>query len=100
MTKQSSIEKWSDIISDWEKSGISQKRYCEENEIKLSTFYYYRKKVSQQQDFVELPPPAYKPRKMIEIHLQSDDIKLRIPDGFSKQTLSALFDLLGVAYVS
>ena len=43
MQKKSISLKWSKIIKSWEQSGLTQKRFCEENGLNLNTFYYYRK---------------------------------------------------------
>ena len=102
MQKKSISLKWSKIIKSWEQSGLTQKRFCEENGLNFNTFTYYRKNIKQPQQFVELPalPSSTGETPVIEVHLRSRNIKLRIPENVNKQTLSALFDILGVAHVS
>jgi hypothetical protein len=93
------INKWSKIIKDWKQSGLSQKRYCLEKSIKLSTFHYYKKRLPQDSAMVELPALLFRSDNPIELHLQSSNAILKIPESFNKQSLSAILDLLGVAHV-
>lgn len=44
-------EYWSTHISAWQKSGISQKEYCSQNNIPLASFGNWKKKINS--DFVE-----------------------------------------------
>ena len=102
MRKKSISPKWLKIIKSWEQSGLTQKRFCEENGLNFNTFTYYRKNSKQPQQLVELPalPSSTGGTPMIEVHLRSSNIELRIPENVNRQTLSNLFDLLGVAHVS
>lgn len=35
---------WADILSDWKKSGETQRGYCRRKSIKFTTFHYWRNK--------------------------------------------------------
>lgn len=47
---------WKEKIIEWEKSGLSQNRFCEENKIRLSTFQYWRGKFIQVKNIDKLIP--------------------------------------------
>ena len=99
MSGKSNYNKWSKIIQNWEQSGLSQKRYCQEKSINLSTFYYYKRRLPQNPGLIELPAPFVRKERSIGLHLQSSSIELNIPEGFDKQSLSDIFNLLGVSHV-
>lgn len=41
MNKEEKRDRMLSMISDWQQSGMSKKRYCEENGINEATFYYW-----------------------------------------------------------
>jgi hypothetical protein len=46
---------WEDRIHAWEKSGLSQKAYCRQEQLSFSAFYYWRRKLAgNNRRFVEL----------------------------------------------
>lgn len=47
---------WGRHILNWKNSGITQKAYCFENKLNLSTFHYWRKKFSDQPQKTSLLP--------------------------------------------
>ncbi len=55
MTK---AEYWQQHINAWQESGLSQPKYCEKNDIKQNTFYYWRK---------QLAPLQTKTKKLIPV---------------------------------
>ncbi len=38
---------WQKHIRSWQQSGLSQRRYCGENAISVSTFYYWHRKLKK-----------------------------------------------------
>jgi hypothetical protein len=65
----SKLNIWKKRIAEWKESGINQSSFCKKHGIKLSTFYYWKKRLSKKIDnrFVKLPVNEYKaePWKLI-----------------------------------
>jgi hypothetical protein len=57
------------MIADWQQSGLSKKRYCEENGISTATFYYWfsrsKEKDAGGRRFIRI----YKPDKKVKLKL-------------------------------
>ena len=47
MENQENFDVWKRHIEEWNKSGLSQKDYCNKNNLKISTFGYWRRKLSE-----------------------------------------------------
>ena len=45
--RQKKAREWSDIFSDWQKSGESQRGYCRRKGISLSAFGYWHRKLER-----------------------------------------------------
>lgn len=72
--------KWLAIIDSQEKSGLSQTEYCKQNNIKISTFTYYRGVVKGKSSNEIETKPGFKPVKVVPN--ENNDIKLALPNGF------------------
>ena len=60
---------WSDRIASWKQSGLSQRAYCEQHQLVLGTFVYWRCRLKK----LEAVTPADKPRFLpVTIKQQSD----------------------------
>lgn len=73
---------WNSLIAEQEKSGLSQKEFCNQNGLVLSQFVYYRcsKNKSKPDQAAE---SALKPVKVISKESSaSGDIRLSLPNGF------------------
>jgi hypothetical protein len=65
------VDQWQDLLKTDEDSGLSQRIFCQQQGIALSTFYSWRKKLRelhtsgdnqlQQDQFVQLTPPIASP---------------------------------------
>ena len=96
---------WKHLISEWEKSSVSQRLFCESRGLNLNRFAYYRgyfRKVSKQQ------------KKLLPIEVSSDIIKnkptedasftlclsnnitLKIPASSDKTMLKNIFSAVGI----
>jgi hypothetical protein len=70
------------MIESWKQSGLSQKQYCEQNNIPYYVFHYWYKRYKDMRtpqkdgDFV---PLNVKPS--LSIHTSSAGIELLLPDG-------------------
>jgi transposase len=60
MTSKPAI--WKDRIAECEHSGLSQRVYCKKHGIRLSTFYYWKKRLlkADNNQFVKLSTDEYK----------------------------------------
>lgn len=45
MTSTQRQQFWQDHFSSWQRSGLGQRAYCEQQGLKLATFSYWRKRV-------------------------------------------------------
>ena len=72
---------WKSLIVEQEKSGLSQKEFCNQRGLVLSQFVYYRCSKNKGTKAAE---PALKPVKVIskEPSAVSGDIRLSLPNGF------------------
>ena len=94
---------WREHIERWQASGMTQKDYCERNDLKWSTFHYWRKRVQE--------PPV--PVSLIRVSLGAgtgskgmvdwpglvlfvgDRFKVQVGDEFNAATLARLVETLG-----
>ncbi len=59
---------WSSRIRSWQQSGLSQRAYCEQQQLVLGTFVYWRTRLKK----LEADAPAHRPRLLpITIKQQS-----------------------------
>jgi hypothetical protein len=49
---------WRELISDWEDSGLTQKRFCERHGVALSTFVRWKSRLAEESSARELAPRA------------------------------------------
>ena len=69
------------IISSWKQSGLSQKAYCEQNNIRYYVFHYWYKRCREQQGAVEdgtFVPLNVKPSTF---PVSNSAIEILLPDG-------------------
>ncbi len=72
------------LTARWQRSGLTQRAFCEREDIKLSTFTYWRGKALRRQE--EATPPSA--ASFTEVRLDSQAgpgllhcIEIRYPDG-------------------
>jgi len=86
---------WQEHINNWQQSQLSQKQYCERNNLGLSTFQKWKKKLHpslattkpkqkslpEPESFIEIPAQSFEPQSDphwdIELSL-GNDITLRL----------------------
>ena len=69
------------MISSWKQSGLSQKAYCEQNNIRYYVFHYWYKRGREQQGAVEdrtFVPLNVKPSTF---PVSNSAIEILLPDG-------------------
>ena len=94
---------WEEHMKQWQSSGLTQAQYCRRTELKLSTFYYWRKRLKEKASAVTLVqvPVGFNSngcgcRPFQELTLVLDDrYKVEIGDHFNASTLARLVDTLG-----
>lgn len=58
MNKSNNLQKWNQIISDWEVSDQSQITFCKERNLSIASFGYYRTKQLKSQKEDQAQPEA------------------------------------------
>ncbi len=79
MTKS---EQWQSIITDWQVSGLSQKAFCQERQLKIHTLHYWLRKLSSPSgdngEFVTFP--ASQPLSDVSIQIGHAQITLALTE--------------------
>jgi hypothetical protein len=107
---KTNIKLWEKRIAGWQASGISQSKYCEQENISYTTFSYWRScllKYSEKSQ-AAASAPAFKEATLkspIQNESQalsqcitvilSNQTKIEIPIGLSQPELSTIFQMLG-----
>ena len=73
---------WKQIIVEWQQSNQSQKKFCEQHSIALSSFQYHRKKLSDKSPGIGFIPVHLENRKEIFSLSISDSGKLSLKIHF------------------
>jgi hypothetical protein len=87
---------WDEAIKRWKQSGLSQRRFCAEAEISLSTLRYRIKSHQQKTGFIELSG-SFRNQTLsspIEVILANTGLTIRIQQGFCRETLLGLLEAL------
>lgn len=76
-----------EVVRRWEESGLTQRVFCEQENIKEGTFNYWRKLYKEQRaepsnGFVSLKVEAQPITEALEV-IYPNGVKLRIPQGTS-----------------
>ncbi|MBN2254721.1 MAG: hypothetical protein JW736_03365 [Deltaproteobacteria bacterium] len=97
---------WGQVIDDWKKMNISMAAYCRQKEI---SYWSFRENIKKRTEAV-IKQASHSPLVKITPHLVSqpepqnndritivisEKITLQIPDGFNKDTLQRIIDVLG-----
>ena len=93
---------WSQHVKTWQKSGLTQVRYCQQHQLNQQTFTYWKVKLQKQAALSHLLPVSIKPdRNQTSSFLHSgivlsfnDRLSIQLENGFNDDTLSRLIDLL------
>lgn len=91
-------EYWQQHIKGWKESGQARTAYCSQNNLRLTTFDYWRKKLRDptgQVKFVQVPAPG-------RLSIDSSGIRLivnqqyliEVENGFCPSTLSQLIKVV------
>jgi len=101
-TRQSKKEYWSHHLDSWQKSGLSQVQYCQQNQLNKHTFTYWKGKMEKKHILPPLLPVTVKPDTKQDFPFLhsgivlafNDHLSIRLENGFNSDTLARLIDLL------
>ncbi|HLB58348.1 MAG TPA: hypothetical protein VJL60_05990 [Gammaproteobacteria bacterium] len=80
--KEDRHTKWRDIVSEQEKSGLSQSAFCRQRNLVLSKFVYYRGVIKSQGE-VNAPQKLFTPVQIKPPESKvTSEIKIILPNGF------------------
>ncbi len=105
-TQKSRRVYWQDHISSWLHSGQSQKLYCLNNELALSTFSYWKRKLGKTQQPTRFYPLTIQPdtitlkenqRSGLRLSLSNNRYQIELDGDFSSVTLKKLLVILEAA---
>jgi hypothetical protein len=78
--KQTQEDMFSKITS-WKQSGLSQKAYCEQNNIRYYVFHYWYKRYRDQRDAVLDPTFVPLTVKLPTFPVSNSAVEILLPDG-------------------
>ena len=82
-------EIWSDTITSWKQSGLSQRAYCEQHQLALGTFTYWRGRLKK----LEAGNHAHKPRFLpVTLQQRSDHSLTLLINGRHHLEIKSDFD--------
>ncbi len=96
MKSKRSTDEWKELVDNYRDSGLSNNKYCIENNLKPSTFIYWIKKFNNSKqknsnNFVKISVPAETCRRM---KLSFNQISLEFPVELSAEKISKLITVL------
>ena len=97
MGQRQRLFEWSQRVADCRQSGMSVKRWCEENGVTPKTYYSWQQKLQleaedQESCFVELPPPQQLRQAASELvaNIQVGQTSVNIYSGADSKMVQAL----------
>lgn len=92
---------WRVHIEQWAETGLSQREYCRQNNLRPNRFTYWKvkfNKTNQPMELVQVPLPfQHFTPSGLKLNI-GRDLQVEIPDGFKKETLEQV--LLALRVVS
>ena len=82
-TRESRNTKWRALIEKYGKSGLSQKAFCEQNNLTLSQFVYHRGKIKPTEKITNPSSNLFSPIQLQKsVSNDSREMKIIFPNGF------------------
>lgn len=88
---------WRGRVEGWRQSGLSQRAFCEKNQLALSTFQLWLRRLKMRTSLVsacvEIVPvfpriqPARPPSPPIVVVMGGGQFRVEVADGFQRETL-------------
>jgi|WetSurMetagenome_2_1015567.scaffolds.fasta_scaffold993958_2 hypothetical protein len=94
---------WQQQVDVFEKSGLSRKAFCEQQQIKISTLEYWRRRLnkhcqrSRQENAAEWIPIKIQDSRSSGIVLRVGRIAIEINQGFDRALLVEVLQAIGTA---
>ena len=100
-TTEENVKYWKSHVEAYRNSGLSQKKYCEQEKISYWSMNHWKRKIDPERNrLLEIPlslvDSLSKSNKEIELTLE-DRIRISIPERFSEDTLKKILNILGVS---
>ncbi|MEJ1335804.1 MAG: hypothetical protein RNU03_09340 [Candidatus Sedimenticola sp. (ex Thyasira tokunagai)] len=87
MARAAKAAYWEQHHSDWRQSGLTQKAYCTQHDLKLGSFSYWRKRLASPAAGNKLIPLAvHRPPEAVVV-ISTGDMRMEIPLGSLEQVL-------------
>ena len=93
---------WEHHLDNWQKSGLSQVQYCQQNQLNKHTFAYWKAKLEKKPVLPPLLPVTVQPDTKQDFPFLhsgivlsfNERLSIQLENGFNSDTLSRLIDLL------
>ncbi len=101
-TRKAKYDLWQERIEIWKNSGLTQDQFCQEHQLKKSTFLYWHLKFNREKRVSKLLPVTIKSDNQPSSLSRSSGVSLSInrrytiqlEEQFNSQTLAKLIDFL------
>ncbi len=93
-------QRWFAHVENWQRSGLTQKVFCEQQQLGLASFQRWRGIVAREKPSASASPPAFLPVHIAAPSASSltlllgDELRLEIPAGFDAATLQQVIHIL------
>ena len=93
-------QRWFEHVENWQRSGLSQKVFCQQQQLGLASFQRWRRIVTRADPLTSASRPAFLPVHIAEPSSSSltlllgDELRLEIPAGFDAATLQQVIQTL------
>jgi hypothetical protein len=87
---------WQKHFTDWQQSGLSQKAYCAQHDLKIATFGYWRRRLATPVSRKLIPVTIHRPEETI-VTLTAGGIRMEVPLSALEPVLSLMRKLQAVA---
>ncbi len=101
LTKSERQKYWSDNISQYHASGLSQKEFCRRHNISYWSFNTWKRRLEnkvEKNQLQEVPSEVVKklPSQKNNFEIQfNETIRISVPDNFSEETLKRILQVVG-----
>jgi hypothetical protein len=88
-------EIWEHRLAEWHSSGVSQKKFCEQNGLAINTFHYWKRKINSPSHisaFIKIKASVKDNQRILIIHPAG--IRLSVNRGVPGSTIAALIETL------
>ena len=98
MARHKGHDFWAEQVRNWKQSGLSQRRFCQEASLALSTFHLWHRRIKEQEQatrIVAVPVENIpQPPRPLRLHVRGGYL-LEIEPGFCERTLRKVLAVVG-----